>query len=76
MNNIRRGNLWEIIANIEKIKNKLELLRDEEDEYIENIPENFQSSERYEKAVNARECMEEAVYSLEEAVNNIETATE
>ena len=42
---------------------------DEEQEYMDNMPENFQCSERYEKA-------EEAVASLEEALDSLDSAME
>ena len=40
------------------------------------MPENLQSSEKYEKADAACDAMQEAINELEEAVSNIETAQE
>ena len=48
MNKIRRKNLQAIIDQLEELKCSLEDLQAEE-EYRDNIPENMQESERYEK---------------------------
>ena len=42
MNKIRRKSLTEIKDKIEDLKTELELLLDEEQEYLDNIPENMQ----------------------------------
>lgn len=54
MNYDRRKKLHDIISRIdtlqsdaESIAEDLEAIKDEEDEYIDNIPENLQSSELY-----------------------------
>ena len=49
MNKIRRKNLQSIIDQLEELKGSLEDLQAEEEEYRDNIPENMQESERYEK---------------------------
>lgn len=46
----------------EELQQAIEEIRDEEQEYLDNIPENLQSSERYELA--------------EDAVNNLESAVD
>lgn len=45
-------------------------------EYRDNIPENMQESERYEKADEACDNLSSAVDSLEEAISSIEAAIE
>ena len=50
MNKVRRKNLQAIIDQLEELKGSLEALQAEEEEYRDNIPENMQESERYEKA--------------------------
>ncbi len=67
MNKQRRKTLRELYDIIAEAKDNLEMVMEEEEEYRDNIPENLQGSERYEKA-------EEAVYNLEEAISNIEEA--
>ena len=50
MNKVRRKELQELYDIISEAKDRLEMLHDEEEEYKDNMPENLQSSERYEKA--------------------------
>ena len=76
MNKVRRKELQELYDIISEAKDRLEMLHDEEEEYMENIPENLQSSERYEKAEAAVDALDTAVSSLEEALDCIEEAQE
>lgn len=76
MNKIRRKNLQTIIDQLEGLKGSLEDLLAEEEEYRDNIPENMQESERYEKADEACDNLSGAVDSLEEAISSIEAAIE
>ena len=76
MNKIRRKNLQAIIDRLEKLKGSLEDIQAEEEEYRDNIPENMQESERYEKADDACDNLSSAVDSLEEAISSIEAAIE
>lgn len=68
MNNPRRKKLNKLMEQIEDLKMALEEILEEEQEAFDNIPENLEGTERYEKA-------EEAVYALEE-IEHIENATE
>lgn len=61
MNKIRRKNLQSIIDQLEELKGSLEDLQAEEEEYRDNIPENMQESERYEKADEACDNLSAAV---------------
>ena len=47
-----------------------------QEEYRDNIPENMQESERYEKADEACDNLSSAVDSLEEVISSIEAAIE
>lgn len=67
MNNVRRKQIDKVLSGIEilrdafdSIKEAVGEIRDEEQEYLDNIPENLQASERYELA--------------EEAVSNLDSA--
>lgn len=73
---IRRKNLQAIIDQLEELKGGLKDLQAEEEEYRDNIPENMQESERYEKADEACDNLSSAVDSLEEAISSIEAAIE
>ena len=76
MNNVRRKALREIIDRLSVIRSDLEMLADEEREYMENMPENLWGSERYEKAEEAVDNLDEALGSLEEIEEAIENACE
>ena len=69
MNKIRRKNLQTIIDRLEDIKADLEEITYEEEEYRDNIPENLQSSEKYDRA-------DEACDNLNEVIDSITTAME
>ena len=76
MNNARRKKLNTILEQIVEIHTALEEVKDEEQEYFDNIPENFQSSERYEKAENAVAALDDALSMFDDIADNIETALE
>lgn len=76
MNRIRRKQLSDLIDKLYVIQSDLECLKDEEGEYRDNIPENLQNSERYEKADNACDSLDSALSSLEEMIEYIEEVTE
>lgn len=76
MNNIRRKKLAKLYEEIENIKFLLEEIQEEEQEAFDNIPENLEGTERYEKAEEAVCNLESAVNSLEEALEYIECAQE
>lgn len=81
MNNTRRKMIASIIVNlrkfsdyglIEDIKNEIEdILWDEEDAY-NNMPENLQYSIRGENSIDAINSLQEAIDTLERAVNILE----
>ena len=76
MNKIRRKNLQAIIDRLEELKSDLEDIQAEEEECRDNIPENMQYSELYEKAEEACENLEDAVSGLEDVISSIEAAIE
>lgn len=76
MNKIRRKNLQTIIDRPEDIKTDLEEITYEEEEYRDNIPENLQSSEKYERADEACDNLNDAADTLNEVIDSITTAME
>lgn len=76
MNKARRKTLAEIADQLEALKGELESALSEEEEYRDNIPENLQGSERYERADEACGNLTEAVSQLEDVISNIEAAVE
>nr|WP_325178714.1 hypothetical protein [uncultured Oscillibacter sp.] len=76
MNNDRRKELSRLSVQIEEIKDSLESLKCEEEEYLENMPENFQDSERGERASEAINNIDSALSALGEAISCMESARE
>lgn len=67
MNKVRRQELNELVGRLECLQADLDNLREEEADYRDNMPENLQGSERYERA-------DEAVMSLDSALDDIQSA--
>ena len=68
MNKERRKNIQGILDQLEELKGSLEEVQAEEEDYRDNIPENLQGSERYEKADEACDTLSEAVDSLDDII--------
>ena len=75
MNKARRKQLEEIQERLADTKGDLELLRDEEQEYIDNMPESLAGSERATQAENAVSNMDDVITSLEETGSLLEEAS-
>jgi hypothetical protein len=76
MNNRRREKIQEVIESLEHNKELIEEIMNEEQEYLDNIPENFQVSpkaEEAEEAVNKLECVMD---NVDEAIENLVEAAE
>lgn len=71
MNNNRRKEIRNVIEHLEGIQCQIENIRDDEQDYIDNMPENLQGSERCETAEAAVENLDSAIESLEELINNL-----
>lgn len=88
MNAQRRNRLRAACRQLEQVKTDLELvcekidtIRDEEDEARDNMPENLQYSERYEESEDcsrlmdsATECITATTEYIDSAIENIEQA--
>lgn len=72
MNKTRRQQLRKWLKDLENIKNELENICSDEQDYFDNIPENLQGGQRGCDSEEAIEQMEEAVCSIEEAISIIE----
>lgn len=72
MNKIRRKEVAKVVDLLTDLKEKLELILDEEQETYDNIPENLQDSDRAVASEEAIEIMEEAGCSIEEAIEKLE----
>lgn len=76
MNAIRRKKLSKINELLTDAYTMLEEVKDEENECFENIPENLQGSERYDKAEEIVGYLEEAYDNLDEVIRSIDEAIE
>ena len=65
MNKQRRKELEKAVALLAEARELIEVCKDEEQDAFDNLPENFQESERGEQ-------MEEYIYNMEEAIDAIE----
>lgn len=76
MNNDRRKALQEIIDTLQDAKMNLESLKDEEQDYYDNMPESLQGGEKGDRAEQAVSELEDAVNSIDEAMSSIQTTIE
>lgn len=76
MNNTRRKQIKSIIEKLSEIKNEIETVTEDEEEYLDNIPESLQESERYEKSEVALENLNNASDTIDELIKYLEEAME
>lgn len=76
MNNARRSKLNKLHSKLEHMWVELEELKDEQENYIDSVPESLQSTDRYEGAVASWDCLSSAYDSIEKALMNIIEAIE
>ena len=76
MNNSRRDILKLAIKSLESASCLASQALDKEQDCFDNIPENLQESERYQKMESAIEKLEEAIEQIDAAKENIEEASE
>lgn len=83
MNKARRKSLNELMGRIENVQSEiaeileeLDSLRGEEEEYRDNMPENFWSSEKYERADEAVDSLDTAYDALESADSDLTEAAD
>ena len=77
MNKQRRKAIESATGKIRDLLAELETLRDEEEEeYRDNIPENLQGSERYEKADECVDELTEAIDTIESSLDDIDNIIE
>lgn len=77
MNKERRKAIADLIEDIEKIdfediKSRIENIRDEEQEYFDNMPESFQMGDKGQRAEEAISYLEEADSAVDEVLSQIE----
>lgn len=76
MNNTRRKSLRELIEKTEGIKQEIEEIKTEEEEYYNNMPEAFQDGEKGDRAQTAIEYLDEAMTAAGDVIENLTSAAE
>ena len=76
MNKQRRKEIQSVIEQLQSLQSTIEGLRDEEQEYYDYMPENFQSGERGQAAEDAISYMDDAISSIDEVVSALESSTD
>ncbi len=76
MNKERRKNIQDVVEQLDGLKTTLEELQGEEEECRDNIPENLRGSERYEKADEACDALNDAVDGLEDIITSLSELAE
>lgn len=76
MNKQRRKEIQTISNDLIPLMTSIEDLLAEEQDYLDNIPENLQSSEKAKIAENAISNLEEALDNIRECVDNLESILE
>lgn len=69
MNRARRSRIDAIVSKLEELSADLGMLRDEEQEALDNVPESLQAGE-------AGQRMEEAVDTIESAISGVDDAVD
>jgi predicted nucleic acid-binding Zn-ribbon protein len=66
MNKQRRADIEKALEQIDEAKSALETARDEEQDYYDNLPDNFKEGDRGQQAEAAVSCLDDAINALEE----------
>lgn len=74
MNDLRREQLRKALSFLESASDIVSSALDEEQDCLDNIPENFQYSDRYEIMESIAEKLEEAIGDIDGARDKIEDA--
>lgn len=72
MNKQRRQQIKLLTEKLQEALEMAENICGEERDYMESIPENMQSGERYEAASEAVDCLESACCEIESALSSLD----
>lgn len=76
MNKDRRDRIAKIKEALEDLRGQIEDLQLEEQEAFDNMPESLQQSERGQASEAAADALQSAYDAADEAITNLETASE
>ena len=71
MNKTRRQEISNVATRIGVVKDTLQDILNDEQDYFDNMPENLQGSTRGMDSEEAIDVMEQAIEALEEAIENL-----
>lgn len=74
MNNERRDRLRGAVRKLSDVQSIVETVCDKEEDCLDNYPENLQGTERFERAEEAVDSLNDALEKLEEAKEHIQNA--
>ena len=74
MNNNRRARIQALINKLEDIKEDIDSIKEEEQEYYDNMPESIQAGERGDKAQEAIDNLDYAYSQIDEVREYLEEA--
>ncbi len=76
MNKARRKAIGTIIATLEEVQSDTSTVAEEEQEFADNMPENMQGSEKFEKAEEAAQELADIHFELTDIINRLEEVTQ
>ena len=76
MNNTRRKSLRELIEKTEGIKQEIEEIKTEEEEYYNNMPSSVQDGEKGDRAQTVIEYLDEAMTAAGDVIEILTSAAE
>ena len=74
MNKDRRARIQALINKLEDIKEDIDFIIDEEQEYYDNMPESIQAGEKGDKAQEAVDNLDYAYSQIDEVIEYLEGA--
>lgn len=75
MNKVRRKGISKIAKELEVLKDRIEDIKTEEEEYHDNIPENLEMSDRAMESEEAIDKLDEIMETIDEAIDGLEELT-
>ena len=75
MNNKQRKQLKALSEQVEEIKQEVEMIRDDEQEKIDNLPDRLIGSSKEDEYQDAVNALEEVISSLEDVIDNFGEVT-
>jgi uncharacterized coiled-coil DUF342 family protein len=76
MNKKRREQIQKVIDKLSECSEELNSIRDDEDCYRDEMPENLQNSERYEQSEEYSDILDDAATSIDDVVTNLQEITQ